>query len=83
MCARLTANLQRTDVTPPKLDIIRYDREKSTPGYLFLAPYNVLNPMADLTAYVSHQAGPYIYDLDGVSVRLNGRSAFSHLWSAD
>lgn len=55
----------RKDLTPPKFYIILHDKERTTPGYLFLTPYSklVLEPPTD--NYISQQQGPHIYDLDG------------------
>lgn len=60
--------LQRPDLTPPKLDITVYRKDKVAPGYIFVAPYDCLEcSHTPTTEYVTQQIGPHIYSQDGVS----------------
>lgn len=50
----ITDSLQRPDLQPPAMNVTLHNKDLVTPGYVFIAPYQVA------------QAGPYIYDKLGV-----------------
>lgn len=61
-------------MTPPVFDVVRHDRNRVAPGYIFVAPYSTLVMGSEVTSYLTQQTGPMIYDQNGVSASdLQGR----------
>ena len=59
---------QRPDIRAPKYEFTYYDRDAATPGYIFTAPYGILDVPPVRPEFLPCQVGPHIYDMDGVSV---------------
>lgn len=68
--------VSRPDLTPPKLDVTYYRKDKVAPGYIFVAPYDCLEcSHTPTTEYVTQQIGPHIYTQDGVrTTKLNHKN---------
>lgn len=63
-------------MTPPKLNVPLYKKDKTAPGYLFVAPYDCLEcSRVPTTSYITQQIGPHIYTQDGELV-WSGRELF-------
>lgn len=54
--------MKRPDLRPPRLNILTADRERATPGYIFVSP--------SFDSPYRPDSGPYIFDTDGVSSTL-------------
>ncbi|KAJ5082088.1 hypothetical protein N7532_011131 [Penicillium argentinense] len=53
------------EVRALKWEITYHDRERTAPGYWFVAPYGQISPEQPTQKYQQYQVGPYIYDGDG------------------
>lgn len=71
-------------MTPPIFDITTHKAEQTTPGYLFVAPYDTLEKRSARDAsYVTQQIGPHIYDENGVCVEVSFHLHVGRFWSAN
>jgi hypothetical protein len=54
-------------VRASRFNVTYYDRDATSPGYWFVAPYFRNGAEPPTNRYTPCQIGPHIYDADGVS----------------